>query len=220
MPFKVRCKLVSFMGDFDNFPCHFDYKIGDEFYYDGEKFEGKICNGLLKNMASVIWNTVFYGQGDYDRMVYLYSGLSARDPSMKKYDGVGFRPLQKIPEGADPKYLRSIPAEPPKNLIKRQRGFVCDDTRTGAYFICEPIDIASGGDMLTHFNRAMSILEKVKEQPGMTVNEILNKYSRFEREEIYPPIYELNVSLMLDEMAVVNYIEIRDGKAFPKYLPN
>jgi hypothetical protein len=204
------------MGDFDNFPCHFDYKIGDEFYYDGEKFEGKICNGLLKNMASVIWNTVFYGQGDYDRMVYLYSGLSARDPSMKKYDGVGFRPLQKVPEGADPKYLRSIPAEPPKNLIKRQRGFVCDDTRTGAYFICEPVDIARGGDMLTHFNRAMSILEKVKEQPGMTVNEILNKYSRFEREEIYPPIYELNVSLMLDEMAVVNYIEIRDSKAYPK----
>ena len=34
MPFKVRCKLVAFTGDPDRFPCHFDYKIGDEFTYD------------------------------------------------------------------------------------------------------------------------------------------------------------------------------------------
>lgn len=219
MPFKVRCKLVSFTGDPERFPCHFDYQIGDEFTYDGEKFEGKICNGLLKNMAPVIWNTIFYGPGDYERMVYVYSGLSARDPSMEKYDGIGFRPLKKAPEGADPKYLRSIPAEPPKSLIKRARGFVCDDTRTGAYFVCEAIDLASGGDMKTHYNRAMSILEKIKKQPGMTVDEILSKFTKFEREEVYPPIYELNVSLMLDEMATVNYIELKEGKAYPKNLP-
>jgi uncharacterized repeat protein (TIGR04076 family) len=219
MPFKVRCKLVSFTGDPDNFPCHFDYRIGDEFYYDGEKFEGRICNGLLKNMASVIWNTVFYGAGDYDRMIYLYSGLSARDPDMQKYDGIGFRPLKKAPEGADPKYLGTFSAEPPENLIKKQRGFVCDDTRTGAYFTCEPVDIAAGGDMLPYYNRAMSILERVKAQPGMTTGEILNSYSKFEREEIYPSIYELNVSLMLDEMAVVDYVEIRDGRAYPKNPP-
>jgi uncharacterized repeat protein (TIGR04076 family) len=41
MPFKVKCKLVAFQGDAKNFPCHFDYKIGDEFTYNGEKFEGK-----------------------------------------------------------------------------------------------------------------------------------------------------------------------------------
>ena len=219
MPFKVRCKLVSWTGDPERFPCHFDYHIGDEFTYDGEKFEGKICNGLLKNMAPVLWNTIFYGPGDYERMVYMYSGLSARDPSMKKYDGVGFRPLKKAPEGADPKYLRSISAVPPKSLIKRSRGFVCDDTRTGAFFTCEPIGLASGGDMKTHYNRAMSILEKIKKQPGLTVDEILNKFTKFEREEIYPPIYQLNVSLMLDEMAMVNYIELRDGRAYPKNLP-
>jgi hypothetical protein len=219
MPYKVKCTLKSWTGDPEKFPCHFDYHIGDSFTYDGEKFEGKICNGLLKNMAPVLWNTIFYGPGDYDRMVYLYSGLSARDPSMKKYDGVGFRPLKKAPEGADPKYLRSISADPPKGLIKRGRGFVCDDTRTGAFFTCEPIGLAGGGDMKTHYNRAMSILEKIKKQPGMTVKEILKSYTKFEREEIYPPIYEMNVSLMLDEMAVVDYIEIKDGKAFPTNPP-
>lgn len=216
MPYKVRCTLVSFTGDPDHFPCHFNYEIGDNFTYDGERFEGRICNGLLKNMAPVIWNTVFYGQGDYDRMIYLYSGLSARDPEMKKYDGVGYRPLKEAPEGADPRFLGGMPTIPPERLIKRQRGFTCDDTRTGARFTCEPIDLASGGDMLTYYNRAMNILEKVKKQPGMTVPEILGTYTEFEREEVYPPIYDLNVSLMLDEMTVVGYIEMVDGKAYPK----
>jgi hypothetical protein len=219
MPFKVRCRLVEFTGDPDRFPCHFDYHIGDSFTYDGEKFEGKICNGLIKNMAPVLWNTIFYGYGDYDRMVYLYSGLSARDPAMKKYDGIGFRPLKEAPEGADPRHLRSISAKPPGSLIKRAKGFVCDDTRTGAYFVCEPVGLAGGGDMRTHYNRAMSILEKIKSQPGMTVDEILEKFTKWEREEIYPPIYHLNLSLMLDEMAVVNYIELKDGKAYPKNPP-
>jgi uncharacterized repeat protein (TIGR04076 family) len=220
MPYKVRCKLTAFIGDPERFPCHFDYKIGDEFTYNGEKFEGKVCNGLLKNMVTPLWNTIFYGAtGEYDRMLYLYTGLSARDPSMQKYDGVGFRPLKKAPEGADPKYLKSISAEFPKGLIKRTRGFVCDDTRTGAYFTCETIGLADGGDMRTHYTREMSILEKIKKEPGMTPDEILNKFTRWEREEVYPPLYPLDLSLMLGELATVNYIELRDGKAYPKNPP-
>jgi hypothetical protein len=219
MPFKVRCKLTAFTGDPERFPCHFDYKIGDEFTYDGEKFEGRICNGLLKNMAPVVWDTIFYGPGDYNRMLYLYSGLSARDPSMEKYDGIGFRPLKEAPEGADPRYLKMISAELPKSLVKRPRTFVCDDTRTGAAFVCEPVGIANGGDMLTHYNRAMDVLEKIKGEPGMTVDEILGKYSDWERDEIYPPLHPLYVSLVLDEMAVVDYIEMREGKAYPKNPP-
>ena len=41
MPFKVRCKLVSFVGDPERFPCQFDYNIGDAFTYNGEKFDGR-----------------------------------------------------------------------------------------------------------------------------------------------------------------------------------
>jgi hypothetical protein len=219
MPFKVRCKLIDFTGDPENFPCHFDYKIGDSFTYNGAKFEGNICNGLLKNMASVIWDTVFYGPGDYNRMVYLYSGLSAKDPTMKKYDGIGFRPLKEAPPGADPKFLRTFSAKKPDELIKSTRGFVCDDTRTGAYFICEPIGLADGGDMLTYYKREIDILEKIKNEPGMTVEDILNKYTDWEREEIYPPLYHLNVSLILGELATLDYIEIKDERAYPKNLP-
>lgn len=219
MPYKVRCKLVSFTGDPDRFPCHFDYHIGDSFTYDGEKFEGRVCNGLLKNMASVIWDTVFFGTGQETKFIYLYSGLSARDPSMKKYDGIGFRPLKKPPEGADERYLQNIPSELPIKLIKTVRSFTCDDTRTGAHFICEPIGLANGGDMLTHYNRAMDILDNIKKEPGMTVDDILNKYTKWEREEIYPPLHPLYVQLLLGELSTVDYIEMRDGRAYPKNPP-
>jgi hypothetical protein len=219
MPFKVRCRLVAFVGDPERFPCHFDYKIGDEFTYNGEKFDGRICNGLLKNMASVIWDTVFYWPVDDERFLYLYTGLSAKDPGMKQYDGIGFRPLKKAPEGADPRHLRAISAELPKTLIKRPRSFICDDTRTGACFVCEPVGLADSGDMRTHYNREMSILEKIKEEPGMTIDEILSKFTRWEKEEIYPPIYPVNVSLMLGELAAVDYIELRHGRAYPKNPP-
>jgi hypothetical protein len=53
----------------------------------------------------------------------------------------------------------------------------------------------------------------------MTVDEILSKFTQWEREEIYPPIYPLNVSLMLRELATVDYIELRDDRAFPKNPP-
>ena len=37
--YKVRCKLVKFEGDEQTFPCHFNYKIGEEIYYDGANFD-------------------------------------------------------------------------------------------------------------------------------------------------------------------------------------
>ena len=185
MPFKVRCELVSFVGDPDRFPCHFDYKIGDGFTYDGEKFDGRVCNGLLKSMVSVIWDTVFYGPGDDDRFLYMYSGLSAKDPSMKKYDGIGFRPLKEPPEGADPRHMGMIPAKMPETLIKRPRSFVCEDTRTGAHFMCEPIGLADRGDMLTHYNREMSLLDKIKDEPGLSVLIVEKKDSPLRTRELH-----------------------------------
>lgn len=216
MPFKVRCRFKGFVGDPDSYPCHFDYKIGDYFTYDGEKFEGRICNGLLKNMSLEIWNTFFYGNNEDDRMLYLYSGFSARDEKMKEYDGIGYRPLRSAPKGASYDYILNTQARIPKRLVKRIRGFVCDDTKTGAYFACEPVDLAKGGDLLPYYKRQMSILEKVKEEPGMTVAEILMKYTKWEKENIYPRLRKINVSLMLDELATVNYIELRRGRAYPK----
>jgi uncharacterized repeat protein (TIGR04076 family) len=214
MPFKVKCKLIGFMNDVERFPCHFDYKIGEEFTYDGERVEGRICPGVLLTMVPTIWQTFFSGRRAYERIIFKYSGLSAKDPDMKKYDGIGFRPLKEAPEGSGNRSTIVASPERPQEL-RGGGSFACADCRTSAYFSVEPVDVASGGYTLPYYKREMSILEKVKNSPGITVEEILEKFNDFERDEIYPPLYHINVRLMLDELAEVGYIELRGGKAYP-----
>lgn len=218
MPFKVRCKLVGFANDVDNFPCHFDYQIGEEFTYDGERIEGRICPGVLLTMVPTIWHTFFSGNRAYERIIFRYSGLSAKDPSMKTYDGIGFRPLKKPPAGAGERSKIVVSPERPTSL-KGGAGFACADCRTSAYFMVESFDLASGGYTLPYYRREMSLLEKIRNEPGIPADEILGKFTEWEREEIYPPLSPVNVRLMLDELAEVNYIELRNGKAYPKSTP-
>ena len=214
MPFKVKCKLIGFMNDVEKFPCHFDYKIGEEFTYDGERIEGRICPGVLLNMVPTIWQTFFSGKRAYERIIFKYSGLDAKDPSMKKYDGIGFRPLKEAPEGSGDK--SSIVATPQRPTgLKGGGTFACADCRTSAYFSVEPVDVASGGYALPFYKREMSILDRVKSKPGITVDEILKSFTDFERDEIHPPLYDVIVQLMLEELAEVGYVELREGKAYP-----
>ena len=215
MPFKVKGTFIGFMNDSEKFPCHFDYEIGEEFTYDGERIEGRICPGVLLNMVPTIWQTFFTGNRAYERILFRYSGLSAKDPSMKEYDGIGFRPLKEVPEGAGDRSKIVASPERPAGL-KGGGGFACADCRTSAYFSVHTVDLADGGYTVPYYRREMSILERIKDEPGMTVDEILNKYTDREREEIYPPLYPVNVQLMLEELAEVNYIELRDGRAYPK----
>lgn len=215
MPFKVRCKLVAFMGDEERFPCHFDYKIGDEFSFNGERFEGRICPGLWVTMTPVLSALHRSGNAHFSHITFRYSGLSARDPSMKKYDGIGFRPLKKPPEGSLPQHIQALPDKPPTEL-QGGWGFVCGDSRTSAFFIGEPYDLADKGDSLPYYNREMAILEKIKEEPGLNAEEVLAKFTNWERDEIYPPLNIVNTQLFMDELASVGYIEYRDGKVYPK----
>jgi uncharacterized repeat protein (TIGR04076 family) len=214
MPFKVKCKLIGFMNDVERFPCHFDYKIGEEFTYDGERIEGRICPGVLLTMVPTIWQTFFTGKRAYERIIFRYSGLDVKDPSMKKYDGIGYRPLKEAPEGSGGKSQIVVTPERPAGL-KGGGTFACADCRTSAYFSVEPVDVASGGYTLPYYKREMSILDKVKRKPGITVDEILKSYTDFERDEIHPPLYNVIVQLMLEELEEVGYVELRDGKAYP-----
>lgn len=214
MPFKVKCTLIGFMNDVEKFPCHFDYEIGESFTYDGERIEGRICPGVLLTMVPSIWQTFFSGNRAYERIIFKYSGLSAKDPSMKQYDGIGFRPLKEAPEGAGGKSGIVVTPEIP-TALKGKGSFACADCRTSAYFLVETVDLASGGYTLPYYKREISILERIKEKPGMTVDEILALYPDFEREEIYPPLNPVNVQLMLDELTEVGYVELREGKAYP-----
>ena len=104
-----------------------------------------------------------------------------------------------------------------KFYVPVEKGTVvcCEDVRTLAAFLLEPIDLADGGFYLGDYKRQMEFLDKIKADPGLTVNELINKYSDKEK-KMYPPLLPDFVRQALEEMAAVNYIEIRDGKAYPK----
>ena len=101
--FKVRCKLIAFRGDVETFPCHFGYKIGDEIYYDGVHFIGKICQGLLPSMIPVVKGMFLLGDKYNENIFYRYRGYDRPDPGMAKHDGVGYCPWSVNPEEAPEK---------------------------------------------------------------------------------------------------------------------
>ena len=213
--FKVKGTFVGFMNDAEKYPCHFDYKPGETFTYDGEKIEGRICPGVLLTMVPTVWQTFFMGNRAYERILFKYSGLSVKDPTMKEVDGIGFRPLKEtVTDNDNRSTIVSTPERP--TGLKQEAGFACADCRTSAYFSVETVDLASGGYTLPYYKREMSILEKVKEQPGMTISDILDNFTESEREDIYPPLHKVNVQLMLEELEEANYVTIKDGRVYPK----
>ena len=217
MPYQVRVKLVEFLGDIDNFLCHFGYKAGDEFIYDGEKFIGRVCPGLFASDMMQVLNTVRYsGLKHFEHNPLNYTGAFKIDPSMKKYDGVGYANVKGFPEGATPKLAQVFPANPP--IPTERRGvaeFNCGDIRIAGWFVVEPFDLSDKGMDIPYYNREMSILEKIKAEPELTADEILNKFTQFEREEIYPALGPALLGIFLEELGTVGYINIKDGKVYP-----
>jgi len=212
--YKVKATLVAFLGDIEHFPCHFGYKIGDSFIFDGEKFIGRICPSLFpSNMLSVFDIIRYSGNVQFGYYPWNYSGISKHDPKMKKYDGVGWANIKGAPRGARKEFVNMtlpIPTE------RRGAGaFVCDDPRTQALFIAEPCGLSDKGFDRPFYMRAMSILKKIKEEPGIKTSDVLKKFTRFEREEIYPRLGPVNTGLLLEELENTGYITTKNGKAYP-----
>jgi uncharacterized repeat protein (TIGR04076 family) len=198
--FKVRCKLISFEANESEYPCHFNYKIGDEFYYDGVNFTGRVCPGLLASMMPVVLGVYLLGNKYFENVMYRYRSHDAHDPEMAKYDGAGFRPL-----GAP--FLTDTKA--------RGGHFVCGDTRTLAHFSCEAVDLSDSDYAQPFYRREITILEKIEKEPGIAKEKILGKFTEFERDKISPPLTTALLDVLLDALADVAYIEVRDGKAYP-----
>ena len=207
MAFKVRAKFLGFLADEEKYPCHFDYKIGEEIIYNGAQFEGRLCPGLLNVLIPKIKIMVYSGTMHFRMVLFRkHGGPSVRDPSMKEHDGIGFRMLDRAPDDMEKKFF--VPVE--KGTI-----VCCEDVRTLAAFLLEPIGLADGGFYLGDYKRQMEFLDKIKADPGLTVNELINKYSDNEK-KMYPPLLPDFVHQALEEMAAVNYIELKNGKAYPK----
>jgi uncharacterized repeat protein (TIGR04076 family) len=217
MPFKVRCRLVAWLGDEKSFPCHFNYKLGDEFSFDGEKFIGRICPSLFRaGMPQIVETIIYSGNHHYERIIHRYIGQSGSDPKMKKYDGVGYFNRKGVPPKGAKKESSDLFDLLPSTELKKGWFFVCPDARTSACFTAEPDGLSDKGINLMFYRREMSILEKIKAKPGLNIDGVLNSFTEWERDDIYPALNTRVVDLMLEELADTDYIELRDGKAYPK----
>ncbi len=201
------------MGDEGRFPCRFGYKVGDEFIYDGERFIGRICPGILIPMAPVIKTMQELGNKLSQNSVYKYSGLVRRDASMKKYDGVGYAPIQKFPAGTDKKYTANASPVPSKKGIKGWP-IACQDSRILALFNAEIIGLSDKGMNKPYYRREMQILKKVKDQPGIYPAAIFKSFTKWERENIFPPLTQIMFDVLVEELIATGFIEMRAKKLF------
>jgi uncharacterized repeat protein (TIGR04076 family) len=209
--YKVRCKLIKFEGDEQNFPCHFNYKIGDEIYYDGVSFTGQICPHLITAMMPVVFGIHTLGYKFSENIAFRYRGMDARDPSMAKYDGIGWRPLKEVPEAGRGKWTIFTYAS--KTQKARGAHFMCPDSRTLAHFTCDPVDLSDSDFCQPYYRRAIAILEKIEAEPGIQIDQVLMKFTEFERENISPPLTPVLFQVLTEALVDMEYVIISEGKA-------
>lgn len=206
--YKVKCTLVCFECDENKHPCHFNYKIGDEIYYDGEKFTGRICPSLLPTMMPIVHSTYLLGHKSTETIAYRYRGADTRDAEMEKYDGSGFRPIE--PENKASKVNKTNP----KNGRARGQHFICGDQRTLAHFSCEPCDLSDSSYAQPFYRREIAILEKIEAEPGIKTSEILDRFTDFELNGIAPRLTPVLLGVLMEALEDMGYIEVsEDGRA-------
>jgi uncharacterized repeat protein (TIGR04076 family) len=221
--FKVKATVIKIAGDESIFPCHFGYNIGDEIIFDGEKCIGRVCPSLWASLGQKI--EALHSAGPrYINPGYFYpfwySAPNIRDVSMKKYDGLGYKPTGKICDlpkyhmgNLKPKDMSAIPPLEERTVAKDVT-IMCPDVRTAVILKLEAFDLSEKGFDILYFRREMTILSKILARPGIKIDSILNEYSKFEKEEIYPPLHKLVIHILVEELELIGYVEIKDGLAF------
>ena len=212
--YKVKCKLIEFVRDEKEHPCHFNYKIGDEIYYDGVYFTGRICPSLLPAMMPIVHGIYLLGHKFTETIAYRYRGADERDPDLVEYDGAGFRPVEApanlSTDGRDGGRLaKSAPSG-------RSRGhhFLCGDQRTLAHFTCEPCDLSDSDYAQPFYRREISILEIIEKEPGIKTDEIIDRFTDFQKNVISPRLTPVLIGVLIEALEDMGYIDIKDGKAF------
>ena len=100
--YKVRATVIGAQGDESRYPCHFNYKKGDEIIWTGAEYKGRICPAILTTLSQKVQSLYTAGPryvepGHYH--AFWYAPPSVYDPNLKKYDGIGFKPVLKtIPD--------------------------------------------------------------------------------------------------------------------------
>ena len=58
------------------------------------------------------------------------------------------------------------------------------------------------------------MLDRVLKQPGTPAGRIIDVFSKDEIEKIYPPLSPVMVQILAEELELMGYLEVRDGKAY------
>jgi len=223
MPFKVKATLIAFLGDVEKYPCQFGHKIGDEVILDGERLIGRVCPDVLPNLLPKLIALRYAGPRYRDPLYYApfwYAGTFKLDPSMKKYDGCGLRPRKE--SISEPPYHMANLLDPnafkypyPKErIVLKDVTAMCPDPRTAALFKLEAFDLSDNGYDVSFFRRQMVLLDKVLKKPGIRLDTLLNEFTEFEREDVYPPLNPVLLEVLAEELELMGYLEIRDGRAY------
>ncbi len=221
--FKVRAKLVAFLGDEEKYPCHMEHRIGDEVVFDGERYEGRLCPDVWPLAVPKVCALHQAGPRYVEPPYYYpfwYAPPSVRDGSRKKWDGLGFRPV--LGAHSEPKYHMAnlAPANaykwPPhsERTVMQDVTVVCPDLRTAALFTIEAFDLSEKGFDTPFFRRQMTILDRVRSSSGIAEEAISDAFSTEERDEIYPPLVREILFPLDDELVLMGYLERSDGKVF------
>jgi uncharacterized repeat protein (TIGR04076 family) len=222
--FKVKAVVINFLGDKEKYPCHHQYKLGDEFIFDGAGFSGTICPSLALEVVPMMMNIHAAGpryRGYIYYYPFLYAPQSVDAPELKKYDGMGYKNI--FSNYSEPKYsLASLATSstftwpPPDTRMPAPGVFItCPDFRTSVRVKIEAFDLSDTGRNIPFFRRDMTILDKVQRKPGIEVEKILGEFTKEQIEDIYPALSQIMVKVLLEEMELMGYVETRDGKAFP-----
>jgi len=221
--YKVKATVVDFLGDEEKYPCHFDYKIGDEIIFDGEKCIGRVCRGLWTILIPKVFALMNAGPKYAEPEYYApfwYVPLTVRDEEMKKYDGVGFK-VVKEPVIEPPYHLsklippNSFQFPPPKErIVLKDVSVLCPDARTSAVLKLEAFDVADLGDAIPYFRKQMLMLDIVRRHPGIEVDKIRDEFPRKQLEEVYPLAAPVMLKGLIDELELVGHLKIQDGKAY------
>lgn len=219
--FKTKATVVDFLGDKEKYPCHHRYNLGDEFIFDGESFSGTICPSLAPLVIPKLIELHAAGPRYRDTLFYypfLYSPVSLEDPSLKKFDGVGFRNV--LETYAEPKYHMANLASsgfkwppPETRTVHKDVTIVCPDYRTSVKVKLEAFDLSDKGRNIPYFRREMVILHKVKKKPGIKIEDILGEFSREQIEGIYPALSGVMVRMLAEELELTSYLKIHNDRA-------
>ncbi len=220
--FKVKATVVGFLGDIERYPCHFNHKVGDQVIWDGEKFVGRLCGSvwpMLVPKMNALWSA---GPRYVDPAYYYpfrYCSLSVDDPSKKVSDGLGFKSVLKtIVE--PPYHLAHL--QPPgafqwpplkERTVAKDITVICPDTRSSMLMKVEAFDLSDKGFDVPYFRRQMTILSKVSVKPGINPAKILNEFTKKQIEEIYPPLSPMLVQCLVEELELLGFLKIQNGKA-------